>query len=92
MPEVETGTAQRAEEIALKRYGRDFNELPPQEQMRVWLEAEHRDVTDCPHYKGHTDGVGGCRRNEGRACEFELGRPCEEWLNTLREWHEEKTV
>lgn len=45
MPEVETKTAQKAEEIALLRYGRDFNELPPHEQMAVWLEAEHEEVS-----------------------------------------------
>ena len=94
-PEVVAEADQRlrtdrcAEEIAGKRYGRPFGELPPHEQMTVWMEAEHLDLRDCPHYKGHRDGVGGCRENEGRACQAELGEPCDKWLACLKEYREE---
>lgn len=81
-------TDRRAEEIASRRYGRPFGELPPHEQMTVWMEAEHIDVTDCPHYKNVGDCVGTCRENEGRSCEAELGNPCDEWLAMLREWRQ----
>lgn len=37
-------TDRRAEEIASQRYGWPFEELPPHEQMTVWLEAEHEEV------------------------------------------------
>ena len=83
-------TDQRAEEIASRRYGLPFGELPPHEQMTVWMEAEHLDVTDCPSYKNYGDGVGTCRENEGRSCEAELGRPCDEWLAFLRECRQEE--
>jgi len=36
----------RAEAIACRRYGRPFQELPPHEQMTVWLEAEHQEASE----------------------------------------------
>ena len=39
-------TDRRAEAIARRRYGRPFGELPPHEQMTVWLEAEHEEVSE----------------------------------------------
>ena len=90
-------TARRADTIASRRYNQPFEELPAAAQMRVWTEAEHRvgglwggDGDPCPHYKGYDGGVGGCRENELRACDHELGTPCEVWLTLLAEWQEEK--
>ena len=38
--ERETAIQQKAEEIAEKSYGREFNDLPPTLQYRVWQDAE----------------------------------------------------
>lgn len=40
-PDLGDMICDKAEEIALERYGREFNELPATEQMHVWMEAEN---------------------------------------------------
>ena len=89
-------TALRADAIAGRRYSQPFEELPPAAQIRVWLEAEHREGglwggngDPCLHYKGYDGGVGGCRENELRACGHELGTPCKVYLGILAEGGEE---
>ena len=38
--DLEEITSNKAEEIAEKRCGREFGDLPPSLQMQVWMEAE----------------------------------------------------
>ncbi len=92
-------TARRADAIAGRRYSQPFEELPAAAQMRVWMEAEHRERglwggngDPCLHYKGYDGGVGGCRENELRACDHEMGTPCEVYLGLLAEWGVENGV
>ena len=40
MFDVKDMTTLKADEIALKRYGREFYDLPRSEQFKVWHEAE----------------------------------------------------
>ncbi len=94
--DLQLRTGRRAEEIAGKMFAWPFDELSPDQQMLVWLEAERLEgplwgeVGDpCPFYKGYDGGVGGCRNNELRACDHELGTPCEVWLGIRAEWLEE---
>ena len=46
MPDIKERTCNKAEEIAEQRYGREFNDLPASEQMKVWMEAENDVVND----------------------------------------------
>jgi len=39
-PDLKDMVATKAEELAEQRYGREFNDLPPSLQMRVWMDAE----------------------------------------------------
>ncbi len=38
--DLEDVTCEKAEDIAEKRYGREFGQLPASQQMQVWMEAE----------------------------------------------------
>ncbi len=40
--DIEQAALEDAEELAQKRYGRSFDDLPAQEQMRLWVEADQR--------------------------------------------------
>lgn len=40
MADVEEKAMEKAEEMAQKQYGVSFDDLTPQQQMRVWNEAE----------------------------------------------------
>jgi len=39
--DLEERTINKAEEFAEKQYAREFNDLPPDIQMTVWMAAEH---------------------------------------------------
>lgn len=40
MSDIEEATQNKAEELAEKRYGREFNDLPQSLQYKVWQDAE----------------------------------------------------
>lgn len=40
MSDIEKATQNKAEELAEKRYGREFNDLPQSLQYKVWQDAE----------------------------------------------------
>jgi len=44
-PDREEWTSEKADELADKRYGREFASLPSSLQMQVWMEAE-QEATD----------------------------------------------
>jgi len=39
--DLEERTINKAEDFAEKQYAREFNDLPPDIQMTVWMAAEH---------------------------------------------------
>jgi len=46
MADVEERTLEKAEELAQKQYGLSFDALPPQQQMRVWTDAEQEVINE----------------------------------------------
>ena len=46
MQDIKERTSNKAEDLAEQRYGREFNDLPPSEQMKVWMEAEQAVADD----------------------------------------------
>lgn len=44
-PDYESRVCELADDLALKQTGREFDELPNDMQMKVWMQAE-REVTD----------------------------------------------
>lgn len=40
--DIEERACERAEELAQKRTGLSLDDLPPQEQMKLWTEAEQQ--------------------------------------------------
>lgn len=40
-PDREAMVSDKAEDFAEKQYAREFNDLPPDIQMTVWMAAEH---------------------------------------------------
>ena len=45
-PDVLDRTLEKAEDAAEQTYGREFSDLPPSIQMRIWLEAEQEVESD----------------------------------------------
>jgi len=39
--DLEERTINKAEDLAEKQYGREFNDLPPDIQMTIWMAAEN---------------------------------------------------
>jgi len=48
--ELEDVTIEKAEDIAEKRYGREFGQLPASQQMQVWMEAEKQAISAMADY------------------------------------------
>jgi len=44
-PDYEERVSNKAEELAQLQCSREFSDLPPEMQMRIWMEAE-RDIND----------------------------------------------
>jgi len=45
-PDFKEKVSEKAEELAERTYGREFNDLPPSIQMRVWMDAEQEVIND----------------------------------------------
>ena len=62
MQDVEDRTSNKADEIAEQRYGREFNDLPAQVQMTVWMEAEQAVASDLASER---DAIYGRMKEDG---------------------------
>lgn len=51
---VEDRISEKADEIADRVYGRDFNDLPKRVQMQIWMQAEEAEADDEADRSDHT--------------------------------------
>ncbi len=80
MRDIEEITCNKAEELAEKRYGREFNDLPASLQMQIWMEAEQEAAdyfacqADAIYDRMREDGFNHRKDGDDHWAELELQR------------------